>query len=317
MEATTNKMHTPVLTVTGSDSTSVSGIQADIKTINALGAYAMTVITSVTVQNTLGIQHFYDLPPDIVAGQIDAIINDMQPQIVKIGMIRRTDVMQTIAHMMRSHPTSQIIYDPVVMSSQGDILMSNDVVCTMRSELLPRCSLVVMKAHDAQHILGYPVDSITDAQHGATDLLRSGCAYALIHGIPCTAGLDTNLLFKRMQEGQDAVMVGTYQKTNAADSHGISGALSASIAAFLSKGENIPDAVAHAVAYIESITESQSVLAGRGSQLYRDFLSEITAHYATHGDVRFYAEQLNVSSTYLAQVTRRIASKTPKAIIDE
>ena len=80
-----------VLTITGSDSTSGAGVQADIQTISALGGYAVSVITSITVQNTIGIQDFYNIPPEVISGQIEAIVNDVQPQAVKIGMIRSAE----------------------------------------------------------------------------------------------------------------------------------------------------------------------------------------------------------------------------------
>ena len=85
-----------VLTITGSDSTSGSGVQADIKTISALGGYAVSVITSITVQNTIGIQDFYNIPPEVISGQIEAIVNDVQPQVVKIGMIRSAAAVRSI-----------------------------------------------------------------------------------------------------------------------------------------------------------------------------------------------------------------------------
>ena len=85
-----------ILTITGSDSTGGSGVQADIRTISELGGYAVSAITSITVQNTLGIQEFFDIPAEIVSGQIEAIMNDMQPDIVKIGMIRRVETLNVV-----------------------------------------------------------------------------------------------------------------------------------------------------------------------------------------------------------------------------
>ena len=86
----------PILTITGSDSTGGSGVQADIRTISELGGYAVSAITSITVQNTLGIQAFFDIPAEIVSGQIEAIMNDIQPSIVKVGMIRRVETLEVL-----------------------------------------------------------------------------------------------------------------------------------------------------------------------------------------------------------------------------
>ena len=117
-------INNPILTITGSDSTSGSGVQADIKTISSLGGYAVSAITSITVQNTLGIQAFFDIPSEIVSGQIEAIINDMQPRVVKIGMIRSVDVLRSITDSLNKYKPEQIIYDPIVFSSLNDILMT-------------------------------------------------------------------------------------------------------------------------------------------------------------------------------------------------
>lgn len=92
----------PILTITGSDSTGGSGVQADIRTISELGGYAVSAITSITVQNTLGIQAFFDVPAEIVSGQIEAIMNDIQPSIVKVGMIRRVETLEVVIDALRS-----------------------------------------------------------------------------------------------------------------------------------------------------------------------------------------------------------------------
>ncbi len=106
-----------ILAITGSDGTGGSGIQADIRCISELGGTVTSVVTSITVQNTLGIQEFYDLPAAIVRKQIEAIFNDLQPQIVKIGLIRRIDVVATIAEMMQKYHPRYIIYAPVQTST--------------------------------------------------------------------------------------------------------------------------------------------------------------------------------------------------------
>ena len=131
MSKVQQKDNVPILTITGSDGTGGSGVQADIKTVSALGGYAVTAITSITVQNTLGIQEFYDLPADIVTGQVEAIVNDVQPKVVKIGMIRRSDVMVAVAKAIERYKPDVVIYDPVVVSSKGDVLMSLDLLGAM------------------------------------------------------------------------------------------------------------------------------------------------------------------------------------------
>lgn len=111
-------MNTTILTITGSDGTGGSGIQADIRLINALGGRAVSAITSITVQNTLGIQEFYNLPLDVVRQQVEAIINDLQPQVVKIGLLRRSDVVEMLVEVLQKYKPRHIIYAPVQTSSE-------------------------------------------------------------------------------------------------------------------------------------------------------------------------------------------------------
>ena len=137
----------PILTITGSDSTSGSGVQADIKTISELGGYAVTAITSITVQTSLGIQEFYDLPARTVAGQIDAVMNDFAPEVVKVGLIRTPEVLQVVVDALRRYGPRHVVYDPVFLSSRGDELVPEGLVEAIRRDLLPLCTLVI--AHDA------------------------------------------------------------------------------------------------------------------------------------------------------------------------
>ena len=150
------KLLKTILTITGSDSTGGSGVQADIRTIAALGGYAVSAVTSVTVQNTLGIQAFYDLPAEIVRGQIEAIINDMQPDTVKVGMIRTTETLAVVVDVLLKYRPHHIIYDPIVTASNGDRLLSDDVITQIRCRLLPLCSLVILREGETEKIFNSP-----------------------------------------------------------------------------------------------------------------------------------------------------------------
>lgn len=274
-----------ILTITGSDSTGGSGVQADIKAISALGGYAVSAITTITVQNTLGIQQFYDIPAEIVSGQIEAIINDMQPQVVKIGMIRSVDVISVVTDALLKYKPVHVVYDPIVFSSRGDGLMSEDVLSQVRHRLIPLCSLVIVRRHDAEYILRRGIKSESDMR-AAEEAFRSlGCKAVLI--------------------------------TDEAHAHGFGNSLSSTVAVFLSRGETAGQAIADAQSHLRHGAMHFSDISGRGSELYKEFADAVKEHCMTNSDVAFYADCLNVSSRYLAQVTRRIAGKTPKNIIDE
>ena len=239
----------PILTITGSDSTAGSGVQADIKTISELGGYAMSAITSITVQTTLGIQQFYDVPATIVAGQIDAVMNDFEPDVVKIGLIRREDTLEVVIKALQKYRPRHVILDSVVLSSHGDTLISREMHEAILHRLLPLCTLVVKKDDGSKH--------------------------------------------------------------------GLSNRYSSAVAVFLSQGLSPEEAESKAKAYINTQIMRASDLQGRSSELYNELLDAIVEHHRKASDVRFYADLLNVSSRYLAQVTRRISGKSPKAIIDD
>ena len=134
-----------ILTITGSDSLSESGVQADIKTIADLGGVSVSAITSVTVQNTLGIQEFYDLPAEIVRGQIEALLNDVRPAVIKIGLIRSLPVLDVIVDILAHYNARHVIYAPVFISSNHERLVTDDVVEQIMRRLVPLCSLVITR----------------------------------------------------------------------------------------------------------------------------------------------------------------------------
>ncbi len=258
----------PILTITGSDSIGGSGIQADIKTISELGDNAATSITSITVQTTLGIQEFFDIPASIVSGQIEAIFNDVQPHIVKIGMIRNVDVLDAIVQALTKYKPRYILYDTIIYSSSGELLMDNVVIQAIQKTLIPLCHLVIIRKQDV----------------------------------------------KIFQTNQIPETLYLLDETNL---HGYANKFSSAVAVFLNKGKSIPDAIDAAKTYVNSKIAYSGNVTGRSNELYNDFLDCINKYAKTYSDVHFYAEQLNVSSRYLSQVTKRISGSAPKTIIDK
>lgn len=175
-----------ILTITGSDPTGESGIQADIKYISELGLTAVSAITTVTLQNTLGIQEFHDLPAGVVGGQIEALVNDVQPKVVKIGMMRRVETIQTVVEALRRYTPAFVVYDPVLFSSRGDRLMGDEALGIVRRRLFPLCSVIVVRRHEAHALLGDMVPGnvcfIDDNRHGLSNGFSSSLAVALCKG---------------------------------------------------------------------------------------------------------------------------------------
>ena len=161
-----------ILTITGSDGTGWSGVQADIQLIHALGGKAASVITSITVQNTLGIQEFYDLPAAVVQQQVEAIVNDLQPQIVKIGLLRRTDVVEVLAGVLSKYRPQHVIYAPVLHSAKGELLVLPRVYEVIQRLLMPLCTIILS-----------PSDLPPGPRrHGHANQLASALAYYLSLG---------------------------------------------------------------------------------------------------------------------------------------
>ncbi len=238
-----------ILTITGSDGTCCSGIQADIRLIGEMGATPVSVVTSVTAQNTLGIQEFYDLPATAVRLQMEAIVNDLQPQVVKIGLLRRTDVVEVIADVIRSYRPQHVVYAPVVESVRGERLVSDEVNESIQRLILPLCTMVL----------------------------------------------------RPRPEGP----------------HGQVNRLSAATAVLLGRGLQPTEALRQARQLTGSTPTGYAVTSCRADELYRQFIAAVERFFRRYADVAFYAEQLNVSPRYLGQVTRRIANRSPKSVIDE
>ncbi len=259
-----------ILSITGSDGTGGSGIQADIKTISALGARAVSAITSITMQNTLGIQSVYDLPAAAVRGQIEAIINDVQPDTVRIGMVRNAESLAVVVETLQKYRPKFVVYDPVVTASNGDELLSNDVVALIRCKLLPLCAIVVLRQRDKEMFMG-------------------SCAV----------------------ENPRIIVLDNPQ------GHGFSNIFSSALAVYLNTESTVDNAIVKAKEYANTFVKQEGYLTGRSAQLYNEFLTAVQQHHSTNRDVAFYADCLNVSPTYLSQVTHKVSGKNPKNIIDQ
>lgn len=141
------KESSAILTITGSDGTGLSGVQADMKTITALGGYALSAITCITVQNTLGIQEFYNLPAAVVRSQIEAVVNDIEPQVIKVGMIRSVETLDVIIDAILRYRPRFVVYAPASVSAKGERLMGEDVLTQVKRRLIPLCTLVAPQQH--------------------------------------------------------------------------------------------------------------------------------------------------------------------------
>lgn len=303
-----------ILCINGSDSTGYSGIQADIRTIKDLGGYALTAVTSVTVQNNTNIRDIHELPSELVAGQIRAIYEDEHPKAVKVGMINDADTIRIVRDEVVG--CKHIVCSPEVLSSHGGCLMSNEAIKAFCSYLLPISTLMILKCTDAEIILGRRITTDEDMCIAAKELQNMGAEWVLLRGGTYMEGRINALLFnKNYHRFFSSVNIEGWQK------HGVGGTLSTAIAFRLASGDEIPDAVSHAHDYLHSQvvyanTTIQNSKALQPQYLYNAFLSLVADNYRSAHDVAFYAERLSISTRYLSQITGTVGGLSPKQIID-
>lgn len=309
-----SKHLTPILTITGSDSTSGAGIQADIRTISAMGGMAFSTITSITSQDSQGISNIYDLPEEIVTGQLEAVLRDVRPKAVKAGMIRQRNVIRAIRDEIVG--CRHIVCAPGFLSSRGEELMDADTIKEYTRLLFPITSVLVLKCNEAERLFGKSIDSNADMQETASRILDMGPKAVFLRGGHCTEGLVTGLL--DIAGSKEPPQFFTSPNREGWQLHGVGGTLSSAIATRLAMGDDIPTAISAAHKYIRcqvvySISSTSHSL--RKMELYNRFMEQVTAHCKESRDTAFYASLLNITPRYLAEITRYITGNSPKHII--
>lgn len=266
IENETNKRYIVTLSIAGSDSSGGAGIQADIKTMSALGCFAATAITSVTVQNTMGVSAVQKIEPEIVAGQIRAVIDDLQPSAIKIGMVNDSETICAIAETLHSYDNlPPIIIDPVMVSTSGSRLMQQDAIETFKKKLMPMATLLTPNIAEAEVLSGWPIEDICSIDSAAQMILSQNCNAVLIKGGHLVEKTD-RLYVKSYQNGTTLVASYHHACINSANTHGTGCTLSSAIAAFMARGEKLEDAIRMGKEYVsEAIAKGAYINIGRGA----------------------------------------------------
>lgn len=246
------------LTIAGSDSSGGAGIQADIKTMTMNGVYAMSAITALTAQNTLGVTGIFEVPPQFLAQQIDAVFQDIRPDAVKIGMVSSSSLIRTIACRLRAHEAENLVVDPVMVATSGARLMEAEAISILTRELLPMAALLTPNIPEAEVLSGQAIRSQADMQAAAEKISRAyGCA------VLCKGG-------HSLSDANDLLYIDGHcqwfrgRRIDNPNTHGTGCTLSSAIAANLSKGFPLDQAVSRAKAYISGALEAMLDL-GQGS----------------------------------------------------
>ena len=246
--------HPVILSIAGSDCSGGAGIQADIKTISALGGYAASAITAVTVQNTLGVRAVQAMPPEIVRGQIETVMEDLQPAAIKIGMVHDVRIARVIADCLRKYTPAYIVYDPVMVSTSGRKLMTDETIEEIKKELLPLVTLITPNIDEATVLTGKSIRDIREMQEAARILTDDFHTNILIKG----GHLEGDVMFDLLHTAESTYHIYKEKKIESNNLHGTGCTLSSAIATCLAKGYPMEESVRYAKAYV-----TRAIMAGK------------------------------------------------------
>ena len=239
------------LTIAGSDSSGGAGIQADLKTMSALGVFGTTAITAITVQNTLGVTAVQGIDPDIVAGQIDAVCSDIHPDAIKIGMLFSAEIVESVADALIRNNARNIVLDPVMVSTSGSKLMDDGAIEILKSRLLPLATIVTPNVAEALELTG-----TSDSEEQIRVLREYGATAILLKGGDSTEA-DTSQSVDLLSAGPTSATVRlASDRVNTPNTHGTGCTLSSAIASYLALGYPLEKAVINAKSYITKALEA-------------------------------------------------------------
>jgi hydroxymethylpyrimidine/phosphomethylpyrimidine kinase len=249
-----------VLTIAGSDSGGGAGIQADLKAMSANGVYGMSVITSITAQNTQGVTAVHDLPIAIIEAQLDAIFDDFEVAAVKTGMLSSPAIVEAVSSKLRKYQPANLVVDPVMVAKSGHALLQPEAIEAVKKSLIPLALLVTPNIHEAEKLANQKISSLADARQAAKAIHKLGCRHVLIKGGHLLEEKGTDLLYDgRFFNVYKAEFIETLH------THGTGCTYASAIAAQLANGAALADAVRAAKEYLtEAIRHGLAIGRGKG-----------------------------------------------------
>ena len=245
------------MTIAGSDSGGGAGIQADLKTFAALGVYGTSTLTAITAQNTVAVTAVHEIPVDIIAAQIDAVLTDIGADAVKTGMLASMAIIECVAAEIQRHGVTQLVVDPVMVAKSGDTLLREDAVQCLRTQLIPLAALVTPNIPEAQALTSMEISSDNDMRLAARRIIEMGARAVVVKG-GHREGPATDLFF----DGSDFREF-TAPRVETANTHGTGCTFASAAAAGLARGMNLQDAVALAKDYVTQAIHNSFPM-GRG-----------------------------------------------------
>ncbi|WES66777.1 bifunctional hydroxymethylpyrimidine kinase/phosphomethylpyrimidine kinase [Superficieibacter sp. HKU1] len=249
------------LTIAGTDPSGGAGIQADLKTFSALGAYGCTVITALVAQNTCGVQSVYRIEPEFVAAQLDSVFSDVRIDTTKIGMLADADIVEAVAERLQRYQVQSVVLDTVMLAKSGDPLLSAAAVDTLRRRLLPHVSVITPNLPEAAALLDAPhARNEREMLEQGRALLAMGCGAVLMKGGHLADADSPDWLFTR--DGEQRFNAPRIMTKN---THGTGCTLSAALAALRPRHSNWADTVKDAKEWLSAaLAQADSLEVGKG-----------------------------------------------------
>ncbi len=238
-------MVTTALTIAGSDSGGGAGIQADLKTFQALGVHGTSALTALTAQNTVGVSGVHEVPPEFVRKQIEAVVTDIGVEAAKTGMLSSVPIVEAVAGAVADLGITNLVVDPVFVSKHGDPLLHASAVQALRDRLLPLATVITPNLPEAEGLLGRDLDPREPDEDAVRALVDLGPRWALLKG----GHLGSEEAVDLLTDGREVIRL-TAPRLPTKHTHGTGCVLSAAIAAYLAKDLTVPDAVAEAKRFV-------------------------------------------------------------------
>ena len=259
-----NKRYPTVLSIAGSDPSGGAGLQADIKTIQALGAYAMAIPTAVTIQNTQGVKAVHPLEATVVGAQLETVFEDIVPDVLKIGMLANRSIVEVVATVLKKyrHLSTKVVLDPVIVASSGKALLTSTGVEVLKEALLPYCDLITPNYQEAEVLSQHSLEMEDDLDVIGESLKEKGAKNVLVTGVRLQEEYYSDVLYQK--DGK--VNLWNNQIIESKNTHGTGCTLSSAIAAELAKGSSLQNAIDAAEHYVH-----MAIVAGKEYQLGKGY----------------------------------------------
>jgi hydroxymethylpyrimidine/phosphomethylpyrimidine kinase len=257
-----NYQYPSVLTIAGFDGSGGAGIQGDMKAISALGCYATSVLTALPVQNTCGVRSIYPIPPEVVAQQIHAILEDIPPHAIKIGMVHTAGLVDTIVEALGRYPGTPLVFDPVMVATSGHKLIEDSTIQAIIKNLFPLAAVITPNLDEAAILAGIPIHTVEEMRVAGQRIMGLGCRSVLLKG----GHLKTKNLVSLYFSESGEVYEYSFEKFDTHNTHGSGCTLSSAIASYLALGKPLPEAIALGQQYVhEAIRHGKDVQTGKGN----------------------------------------------------